>query len=140
LAANVARVLTAGDLLVLSGDLGSGKTFFIRAVARALGVRGPVTSPTFTLVNEYALPMGGVFVHADVYRLLGSGASVFRNEVNQLGLRERRSDGAIVAAEWADDAVGALGGAMSLRVELSIEGSHTRSAAISGPRADGLVR
>jgi tRNA threonylcarbamoyladenosine biosynthesis protein TsaE len=140
LAAQVARVLVAGDLLVLSGDLGAGKTFFLRAVARALGVRGPVTSPTFTLVNEYALPMGGVLVHADVYRLLGSEATALRNEVHQLGLRERRSEGAIVAAEWGDDVVGALGGGMSLRVELSIEGSHVRKAAISGPRGDGLLR
>jgi len=135
LAGEVAQVLAAGDLLVLSGDLGAGKTFFVRAVARALGVREPVTSPTFTLVNEYALPSGGVLVHADLYRLLGPDDAMLSNEVSQLGLRERRSDGAIVAAEWGDAAVGALGGALSLRVEFAIDGASARTALISGAHA-----
>jgi tRNA threonylcarbamoyladenosine biosynthesis protein TsaE len=136
----VARVVVAGDLLILSGDLGAGKTFFVRAFARALGVREPVTSPTFTLVNEYGLANGGVLVHADLYRLLGTDGTSLRSEVDQLGLRSRRSDGAIVAAEWAEDAVDALGGAVSLRVRLAIEGSHARTAAVSGLRANGLTR
>lgn len=136
----VARVVVAGDLLILSGDLGAGKTFFVRAIARALGVREPVTSPTFTLVNEYGLPNGGVLVHADLYRLLGADATSLRSEVDQLGLRDRRSEGAIVAAEWGEDAVDALGGAVSLRVRLAIEGGHARTAAVSGLRANGLAR
>jgi len=140
LAGEVARVLVAGDLLVLSGDLGAGKTFFVRAVARALGVREAVTSPTFTLVNEYVLPSGGVFAHADVYRLLGSNPATLWREVTQLGLRERRTQGALVAAEWGDDAVGPLGGALSLRIELAIHGTSARTASISGPRASGFGR
>jgi tRNA threonylcarbamoyladenosine biosynthesis protein TsaE len=138
LAARVASVLEARDLVILSGDLGAGKTFFVRALARALGVRERVTSPTFALVNEYALPRGGVFAHADVYRLLGADAATLRHELDRLGLRELRADGAIVAAEWGDDAIGALGGAVSLRVELSIAGSHARTVALSGPTADRL--
>lgn len=124
---------------MLSGPLGSGKTFFVRALARNLGVAAPVTSPTFTLVHEYALSGGGVLMHADVYRLLGSDAEALFREVAELGLRERRADGAIVVAEWGADAVAALGGALSLCISLSFDGAHSRVAVLSGPRAGDIV-
>src|SRR3954466_11319549 len=64
LAAELAERLTPGDVVLVSGDLGSGKTTFVRGAARALGVDGPVTSPTFTIGRRYA----GV-AHVDLYRL-----------------------------------------------------------------------
>jgi tRNA threonylcarbamoyladenosine biosynthesis protein TsaE len=138
LGAALAAVLRPGDLAVLSGDLGAGKTFLVRSIARALGVRGPVTSPTFTLVHEYALA-GGVLLHADLYRLRGGTDEALETEVARLGLRERRAEGAIVLVEWGEDAVRALGGEPELAVWLGIargpEGESVRASRLSGLRA-----
>ena len=104
LAEQLAQVLGARDLLVLSGPLGAGKTFLTRALAHALGLppRVAVTSPTFTLVQELdtALPM----VHADLYRLGGA------QEVEILGLEAMRADGALLVVEWAEPYIDVLGG------------------------------
>jgi tRNA threonylcarbamoyladenosine biosynthesis protein TsaE len=113
LARRMAPALRIGDLLVLSGELGAGKTFFVRALCRALGVPGEVriTSPTFALVHEIQgrLPV----LHADLYRLAGSA------EVRDLGLRERRDD-ALVLCEWGAEHVEALGGE-ALELELRLD-------------------
>src|ERR1700677_2639376 len=101
---------------MLEGPLGSGKTFLTRAIARGLGARGPVTSPTFTLVREIATPRG-LLVHADLYRLLGESLEA---ETRRLGLREQRADGAMLVVEWGEDALEVLGGAPELVVSLAI--------------------
>jgi tRNA threonylcarbamoyladenosine biosynthesis protein TsaE len=133
----IARVLVPGDLLVLSGDLGSGKTFLVRAVARSLGVVESVTSPTFMLVQEHVTPRGPL-VHADLYRLL-SDPRRLRLEVVRLGLRERRGEGALVVVEWGEHAIDALGGEAALSVSLTTRGEHERTATLSGPRANDIV-
>lgn len=130
----IARALRPGDLAILSGDLGAGKTFLVRAVARALGVAGAVTSPTFALVHEYACERAPL-LHVDLYRLLGPGLPA---EVARLGLRERRREGAILLVEWGDDAVQALGGGPDLHVSLSVDGD-VRRAALSGPRSGDIA-
>ena len=142
LATAVARVLEPGDLVLLSGGLGAGKTFLTRAMARALGATGRVTSPTFTLVHEHAAARG-TLVHADLYRLRTRDekgrTATLAAEISRLGLRERRSDGAILVVEWGEEAVEALGGEPLLAVSLAIVGPHERSATLSGSRADGIV-
>ncbi|MGH7435068.1 MAG: tRNA (adenosine(37)-N6)-threonylcarbamoyltransferase complex ATPase subunit type 1 TsaE [Polyangiaceae bacterium] len=131
----IAATLQPGDLVLLSGDLGAGKTVLAGAIARALGVDSTVTSPTFALVCEYETPRG-TLLHADLYRLLGAGLAT---EVARLGLRERRSEGAMVIVEWGDDAVHLLGGAPAFEVRLTPAGARGRTAAVSGARAGDIV-
>lgn len=133
----IARALRPGDLVILSGDLGAGKTFLVRAVARALGVPDAVTSPTFTLVHEHATPRGAL-VHADLYRLLEPGSDL-PGEVARLGLRERRAEGAMLIVEWGESAVASLGGDAELAVSLVLRGPHEREATLSGPRVGDIV-
>lgn len=137
LGAAIARVLSPGELVILSGDLGAGKTFLVRAVARALGVEGAVTSPTFTLVQEYSTARAPL-VHADLYRLRGDSGR-FEAEVARLGLRERRGEGAFVVVEWGEEAFAALGGDAALMVSLAIVGENERAATLSGSRAGDIV-
>jgi tRNA threonylcarbamoyladenosine biosynthesis protein TsaE len=106
-AEGVARASRPGDLVLLVGGLGAGKTTFAQGFGRGLGVAGPVTSPTFTLVRQYqtaGAPAGvAVLLHADVYRLDSLA------EVVDLGLHELIEDGAVALVEWGDVAAPALG-------------------------------
>lgn len=94
LAAEVAALAAPGDLIVLAGDLGTGKTAFAQGFARGLGVEEPVTSPAFILVHTYEgrLPL----VHLDVYRL------ETMQELVDLGIAELLDDGAVTLIEWGD--------------------------------------
>jgi len=137
LGARVARVLEPGDLVLLDGGLGAGKTFLARAILRSAGAAARISSPTFVLAQEYETPKGP-FVHADLYRLLDGAASI-DVEVARLGLYERRSEGAVVIVEWGSSAIAALGGDPSLVVSLAIGGASARVATLSGPRAGGIL-
>jgi tRNA threonylcarbamoyladenosine biosynthesis protein TsaE len=94
-AAALASRLSPGSVLLLSGDLGAGKTAFVRGLAQGLGVLpDEVTSPTFTLVHEY---LGGrlPLQHVDLYRL-------DQAELETLGLDERLAEAGVVAVEWPE--------------------------------------
>lgn len=140
LGARIAAVLEAGDLVLLSGDLGAGKTFLARAIARALGVpsRDAIASPTFTLVQEYETPKG-TLLHADLYRLHDAkDPQKVVSEVTRLGLAERRAEGAILLVEWGEGAEDALGHDIALSVAISLDATGTRRATIGGIRAESL--
>ena len=95
-AARVAAVLRPGDVVTVSGELGSGKTTFVRGACRALGVTSPVTSPTFTVGHRY----DGV-AHLDLYRFAGVSAA-------EWGDLEPYFDGTIAFVEWPEAGEGAL--------------------------------
>jgi tRNA threonylcarbamoyladenosine biosynthesis protein TsaE len=114
LAAALAPELGAGDLLLLVGDLGTGKTTFTQGLARGLGVTDPVTSPTFTLVRAYRCGPGPVrtLLHADLYRLDRL------QDVIDLGLGEMVEDDSVAVVEWGDVAASVFGPEV-LTVELT---------------------
>jgi len=132
LARTIAPALVTGDLLILKGDLGAGKTFFVRALCRALGVpaRTAVTSPTFTLVHEHEarLPV----LHADAYRLADA------SELAALGLREARANGAVLLVEWGEPYVSALGGD-ALVIAFSTPPGRAAQLSATGPRSAALL-
>jgi tRNA threonylcarbamoyladenosine biosynthesis protein TsaE len=95
LAESLAPLARPGDVIVLAGDLGAGKTAFVQGFGRGLGVEGRITSPTFTLVHVYdggRLPVH----HLDVYRL------GHLSEALDLGLAEMLDEGGVVLVEWGD--------------------------------------
>lgn len=97
LAAEVAYALAPGMVLALHGDLGAGKTTFVQGLGWALGVRRPMTSPTFTLASEYDTPRFKL-VHMDLYRINDP------DELIALGFCEYIENGAVVAVEWPERA------------------------------------
>jgi tRNA threonylcarbamoyladenosine biosynthesis protein TsaE len=132
LARRLAPLLAGGDLVVLSGGLGAGKTFLVRAICRALGLPEsvPVTSPTFTLVQEYATKPA--LAHADLYRLADE------RDVRRLGLDVMRDEGWLVLVEWGEPYIGALGGdALVLSLVREPRGCALRA---TGPRSEDSLR
>ena len=107
--AQLAQALTPGTVIAFTGDLGAGKTAFTRGLARGLGVTDRVTSPTFTIVNEYEggrLPL----FHFDMYRLESS------DELFDIGWEDYLRRGGVCAVEWSEKVSDALAGA--LRVDI----------------------
>ena len=98
----LATVLRAGDTVLLGGDLGAGKTTLTKGLASALGVAGPVTSPTFVLVHSYRTDRGFDLLHADVWRLEQL------QEAIDLAIPELVEDGAAAVVEWGERAAPAL--------------------------------
>jgi tRNA threonylcarbamoyladenosine biosynthesis protein TsaE len=121
-ARDLAARLKAGDIVRLSGDLGAGKTAFVRGLAIGLGIDPDmVSSPTFTLVHEYR---GGrlALYHADLYRLNHA-------VTEDLGLDEERVAEAVLAIEWPDRLTHAMPGAIDVEMELT--GDTTRRITVA---------
>ncbi len=93
LAARLADRLEAGDIVAVTGELGAGKTTFVRGAARALGVTGPVSSPTFTIGHRYEAPVP--VAHLDLYRISGL-------DPEEWGDLEPYFDGTIAFVEWPE--------------------------------------
>lgn len=110
-AAALAGLSRPGDIIVLAGEMGAGKTAFAQGFGRALGITEAVTSPTFTLVHSYPCPGGRLTLHhADIYRLDRTG------DVDELALHELAEFGGIVLIEWGDVAAAGLGDHLEVRL------------------------
>lgn len=124
-ARELASTLQPGDVLLLTGDLGAGKTAFVRGLADGLGIDpGDVSSPTFTLLHEYRggrLPL----FHADLYRL-------DRADAEALGLDDPRIERGVLAVEWPDRLSRAFA-AIATTVELTMVDETTRTVRIDRP-------
>ena len=117
LGAQLGRQLRAGDVVVLSGPLGAGKTALAKGIAEGMDVEGPVTSPTFVLARVHRPRTAGnaEMVHVDVYRLLGHSADLIA-ELDSLDL-DTDLDDAVVVVEWGEGLVERLA-ERHLRIDL----------------------
>ena len=117
IAHRLAETLARGSVVLLSGDLGAGKTAFVKGLAEGLGINADdVTSPTFTLVHEYRggrLPL----IHVDLYRLE-------RADLDEIGLDTNEAEQAIVAIEWAERLIRPV--AHAVRVQIADVGGSRR--------------
>jgi tRNA threonylcarbamoyladenosine biosynthesis protein TsaE len=135
LAAKVAANLAPGSVVVLAGEVGSGKTTFVRAAARALGVEGRVTSPTYQIARGYEGAVGGRPVavnHLDLYRLEGL------EDRDALEIDDYLDLGAVTFVEWAEPALGLLENPTVVRI--SHQTPTTRRVSVVGPAAERLRR
>jgi len=122
-AAKLAPALVAGDVITVSGQLGSGKTTFVRGACRALGVTAPVTSPTYTIGHRY--PAATVVSHLDLFRFEGLSAA-------EWGDLEPYFEDAICFVEWPEAAAGALP-LVRVEVRLSHVDSTERLISLESP-------
>ena len=113
LGAALARQLPDRVVVYLHGDLGAGKSTLARALLRALGVTGTIRSPTYTLVEQYPLPAGGMALHMDLYRIADPG------ELEFLGLDG--GEARLWLVEWPERGQGALP-AVDLAIDLQVQG------------------
>jgi len=133
LAACFAAQMKVGDVVLLSGGLAAGKTFFVRAAVAALGARAEVTSPTYTIANIYRAPIGTI-VHVDAYRL----ENAF--EFEDLALEDELDSG-VTFIEWGADLADEFDAWVSLELTPDPAKAGARHAVLSasGQRGDVLL-
>ncbi len=133
IAAALAGLSRAGDLIVLAGEVGAGKTAFAKGFGAALGVTEPITSPTFTLVHSYEA--GKLTLHhADIYRL------TTLNEVADLALAELLEYDGIVLIEWGDVVAGSLGDHLLVQLDAVVDDDEARMITIGGMGREWAAR
>ena len=131
LGSKLARLLRLGDVLLLAGELGAGKTTLTRGLGAALEVEGTVQSPTFVLAREHRIPSGGKFVHVDAYRLSSAV------ELDDLDIN---FSGSIVVIEWARDFLdGYLENYLSIEIDRTSQDEvRTVKLTATGERWEGV--
>ncbi len=123
LGARLAGELRAGDLVVLTGELGAGKTALVQGLGAALGVRGTVTSPTFVLARTHRAVDGPGLVHVDAYRLLGTGATLLDLDLDEA------LETSVVVVEWGAGLVEQLSDSR-LEITLIVVSETVREATV----------
>jgi tRNA threonylcarbamoyladenosine biosynthesis protein TsaE len=131
LAVALANVVRRGDVVLLVGDLGAGKTTFSKAFAAALGVAHEVTSPTFTIAHGYETSTASVpiLMHLDAYRLRGA------DDLEAVGLFEALDDGAAAVIEWGDVVSTAFPDALTITLGHVDEATRSVALTCSAPGA-----
>lgn len=124
LGARLAEQLRPGDVIAYLGELGAGKTAFTRGLARGLGIQDPVTSPTYTIVNEYQgrLPL----FHFDMYRLHDA------DELFDLGWEDYLERGGVCAVEWSENVANALEDPITVTIAKDPTAENSRRITITG--------
>ena len=117
------KILQPGSILAYEGDLGAGKTAFTRGLARGLGAKEQVTSPTYTIVNEYLSGRMPLF-HFDMYRLASA------DDLWDIGWEDYLERGGVCAVEWSENVADALEDAITVRIEKT--GDTSRKITIEG--------
>ena len=125
LGTKLAKRLQPGDVIAYFGDLGAGKTALTRGIAQGLGITDIVTSPTYTIVNEYLTGRLPLF-HFDMYRL-GSSDELF-----DIGWEDYLARGGVCAVEWSENVEDALQGAIRITIEKDPFEADTRRITIEG--------
>ena len=123
----LAKKLTPGTVIAFEGDLGAGKTAFTRGLARGLGCTEPVTSPTYTIVNEYISGKMPLF-HFDMYRLRCA------DDLFDIGWEDYLERGGVCAVEWSENVADAMEN--PIRVCISKVGENSRTITITGGDLD----
>ena len=133
LGARLAKQLLPGDVIALRGGLGAGKTAFTRGLARGLGIEDPVTSPTYTIVNEY--PQGRLpLFHFDMYRLRDA------EELFDLGWEDYLDRGGVCAVEWSENVAEALEDPVTVTIRKDPDKENLRYITITGGSPDADYR
>ena len=124
------QILTAGAVVAYRGDLGAGKTAFTRGLARGLGYGQPVTSPTYTVVNEY---LGGrlPLFHFDMYRLSCA------DDLFDIGWDDYLERGGVCAVEWSENVAEAMENPVTVTIEKL--GESTRRITVEGSESNALT-
>ena len=117
------KILTPGTILAYEGDLGAGKTAFTRGLAQGLGCTDMVTSPTYTIVNEYLSGRMPLF-HFDMYRLRSS------DDLFDIGWEDYLERGGVCAVEWSENVRDAMENAITIRIEKT--GDESRRITVEG--------
>lgn len=125
----LAGVLSPGQIIAFRGDLGAGKTAFTRGIARGLGIREPVTSPTYTIVNEYMTGRIPLF-HFDMYRLHDE------EDLFDIGWDDYLERGGVCVVEWSENVERAVKDAIKITIQKIPEEEDGRVISIEGGNLD----
>ena len=125
--AKLAKQLNPGAVIAYRGDLGAGKTAFTRGLARGLGIADAVTSPTYTIVNEYLSGRMPLF-HFDMYRLRSA------DELFDIGWEDYLERGGVCAVEWSENVADALENPITVTIEKT--GEQSRKITVTGGKND----